>query len=376
MAIPKASLAGPGSGRRERASDSGCDETPSEVSGRAFLGRAIPDRRRGEDSGHPFGSIGMRVAFLVTDYPAGSSRFAGIFHRTLAEALVRASARVEVVAPVARVPWPMTRFARKWAEYDRIPTKYCSGGVLVHRPRCWQIPRGNYLALRHRSFARCLNRAVERAPDVIHAHFAYPCGLAAERAASRWRIPVVLTLHGSDVNVLPYVNRVTRRCFVTAVRRATFVSAVSNALADRTEGLTGRRPSVMPIGIDLRRFRELPERDAARRLLGLPGHKRIALFVGALLKAKGVDLLREALKQRDADDVLGVFVGDGPLRAEIQGDPRCLSVGAVDNSKIPLYLRAADVLVLPSRSEGDAHRHRRSRCGGPAGRRDRRRRDS
>jgi teichuronic acid biosynthesis glycosyltransferase TuaC len=162
----------------------------------------------------------------------------------------------------------------------------------------------------------------------------------------------VLTLHGSDVNRLPEINLVTRRCFTTAVREATFVSAVSKALAERTQHLTGRMPTVMPIGIDLRRYRELPDKAAARAALGLPEGARIVLFVGSLLEAKGVRLLARALDTLKGEDVLGVFVGGGPLLGAISSGGRRRCVGSVPNEQVTLYMRAADVLVLPSVAEG------------------------
>ena len=294
----------------------------------------------------------MRVVFLATEYPTPDGREGCVFHRTLAEALTRAGATVEVVAPIPRVPFGMGLVNRRWALYQRIPKHYRLGNVTVHRPRHWQLPRANHLGLRHSAFARCLLTTLEPPPDVIHAHFSYPSGMASLEAAAFWRVPTVLTLHGSDVNVFPTVNRRTRELFVRAVRGASAVTAVSHALADRTEQLTGRRPAVMPIGIELGRIRDLPTRSEARRRLGLPEQVPLVLFVGRLLEAKGVLLLREALDLLGRDDVVGVFVGDGPLQERIAGHSRCRTVGAVPNEKVMLYMRACDMLVLPSFMEG------------------------
>jgi teichuronic acid biosynthesis glycosyltransferase TuaC len=277
----------------------------------------------------------------------------GVFHRTLAEALARAGAAVEVVAPMPRIPRAIASRNEKWGKWADYPERYEMGGVVVHRPRHWQLPKDNYLALgRHRSFARCLVESVDAKPDVIHAHFAYPCGLAAARAGATWGIPFVLTLHGGDVNVAPSVNARTRQVFGQAVRRATFLSAVSGALADRTERLAGRRPVILPIGVDLRRYRDLPDPAQARERLGLPRDVPIVLFVGTLLEPKGIHVLKGALRRIGAPRVLGVFVGDGPLRSALAGEEGIRGVGSVPNEQVPLYMRAADVLALPSFSEG------------------------
>jgi teichuronic acid biosynthesis glycosyltransferase TuaC len=295
---------------------------------------------------------GMSVGFLVTGYPTPSGGSTGVFHRNLAGALRRAGASVEVVAPLPRVPWPLASVNGRWRRYSEIPETYRLDDVLVHRPRYWQVPRGNLVASGHGGYARCLRQSLTREPAVIHAHFAYPCGVAALAAARTWRAPVVLTLHGSDVNVLPEVSARARRHVLAAVRGASFVSAVSEALADRTERLTGRRPVVMPIGIDLRQFRSLPDRAAAREALDVPERAKVVLFVGALVESKGVSILLEALQRMGREDVLALFAGEGPLGEAVAAAPRTRRLGAVAHEKIPAALRAADVLVLPSYSEG------------------------
>lgn len=295
----------------------------------------------------------IRVLFAVTAYPVENGGTAGIFHRTLAEALTRRGVSVQVVAPVPRVPGVLRRLNRRWLNYAAIPERYLCNDVKVLRPRYWMWPRGDNLGVTHRAYARLLVREAEK-PNLIHAHFAYPCGLAGAEAASVLDVPTVLTLHGSDVNDYPYRSARARRLFGAAVKRATVVLAVSGALAARTEALTGRRPLIAPIGVNLRAYETLPTDRARIRLdLGLPTERRLALFVGALTREKGVPELLAALPDlSNSDDVTGVFLGDGPLRQTVADCEGALALGHVPNERIPLYLRSADVLILPSYSEG------------------------
>lgn len=225
------------------------------------------------------------------------------------------------------------------------------GGCRILRPRYVQWPRADVWGWPHRSIMRAALVTAQK-PDVLHAHFAYPCGLAGVGVARSWGIPSVLTLHGSDVNRYPHVNALARRRFGQAIHMANFVMTVSDMLAEHTERLSGRRPQMRPIGIDLRRYDKLPDQQTARESLGLPIDKRVVLFVGNLLSAKGIPELLEALSVPTLRDVLGVFVGEGPMRAAIQQSPVARAEGAQPNEKIPLYLAAADLFVLPSHSEG------------------------
>jgi teichuronic acid biosynthesis glycosyltransferase TuaC len=276
----------------------------------------------------------------------------GHFHRRQAEALARCGVEVEVVAPIPWVPPGMEHLSATWRRYKVTLREYTMGGCRILRPRYVQWPRGDVWGWSHQAIKRAVQRCVKQRPDVIHAHFAYPCGLAGAGLARRWSIPCVLTLHGSDVNRYPFINTLTRRRFRFAVSSADCVLAVSHALAERTAQLTGRRPLVKPNGIDLRLYEQLPGRKAARERLGLPLEKPVVLFVGHLLPAKGVCELLKALHTPVLKEVLGVFVGEGPLRAEVQRGPNTRAEGPQPNERIPLYLAAADLFVLPSHSEG------------------------
>lgn len=188
--------------------------------------------------------------------------------------------------------------------------------------------------------------------DVIHAHFAYPSGAAAASLTRSWGIPYVLTLHGSDVNFFPSQDRLAKRQFVRAVRAAARVTAVSEALAVRTVAETGIKPIVLPIGLDLRKFSKPVEKTEARRILGLPENRTLLLFVGNLYDKKGVRELLAALAALSARNVLGVFVGAGPLSSLIEVSPWATLAGVQRNEAIPLFCNAADAMVLPSHAEG------------------------
>jgi glycosyltransferase involved in cell wall biosynthesis len=101
------------------------------------------------------------------------------------------------------------------------------------------------------------------------------------------------------------------------------------------------------------------DRAAARRVLGLPGTRRIALLLGRLESGqKGIDRLLAALARAGPDalpDWLFLFVGDGPARPLIER----LAARAPERFRVVpwterpnLFLSAADSLLLPSRWEG------------------------
>src|SRR4051812_41612127 len=94
--------------------------------------------------------------------------------------------------------------------------------------------------------------------DVVHAHF----GLTAWPALLAHKGPVVVTLHGNDL-FHPRSNRITRAALPSTALPAT----VSREFSENLPGAgTTRRIAVLPVGIDIRRFRPIPRREARARL--------------------------------------------------------------------------------------------------------------
>jgi len=176
--------------------------------------------------------------------------------------------------------------------------------------------------------------------------------MAAVHLARALGVPSVVTLHGSDVNQDPMRSKRGLGHFQEVVLGADAVLAVSKALQDRTLQLTGRQPRHMPIGIQLSRFALSIDKAKARFQLGLPEGAWIPLFVGNLLSSKGVLVALEALDRLSIPDFLAVFVGEGPLGLRVESHPSAIWRRAVSNAEVATYMAAADVLILPSFSEG------------------------
>jgi glycosyltransferase involved in cell wall biosynthesis len=113
---------------------------------------------------------------------------------------------------------------------------------------------------------------------------------------------------------------------------------------------------VVPNGIDVAASRPATsaERDAARTALGLLPDDRVALCVGRLSLVKGQDVLLDAWAPvvSTVHDALLLLAGNGPDRAELEarGVERVRFLGR--SADLTAVYAAADLLVIPSRSEG------------------------
>jgi glycosyltransferase involved in cell wall biosynthesis len=178
-------------------------------------------------------------------------------------------------------------------------------------------------------------RAAQR-PDVVWAHFLVPAGLIASKVAA----PLVVTAHGRDVRnvgTVPGVAHLTR----SVVRRASTVIAVSeylrHELEERLPDARGKT-EVVDSGVDLDRFR--PVAPAAE--LASPAF----VHLGSLTERKNVVRLADAFAALGRGSL--TYVGDGPLRPQLEGRERVRVVGRVAHEDVPAWLCAADVVCGPA----------------------------
>lgn len=185
--------------------------------------------------------------------------------------------------------------------------------------------------------------------DVVHAHWWFPCGLAAliARKISGRRTPIVITCHGADIYALR--GRLFGWLRRQVLRRADKVIAVSRTMQRDLEWVVGGdRLFYGPMGVELQcqfTFVARAERDID------------VLFVGRLVEKKGAVILLDALLDLASGStwVRVVIVGDGPLADELKLRARLLPtniqvdfVGALPKEKIPEMYQRARLTVFPS----------------------------
>lgn len=137
----------------------------------------------------------------------------------------------------------------------------------------------------------------------------------------------------------------------------TLTQAIEAELAEFGLGAIPRHR--IPNGVDLTLFAPADgdERQALRARLGLPKDRVLCAFVGRLTPQKAPDLLLEAWAMGRWSQAHLVLVGDGPLRSRLEarvpsGPHTGIVTFAGATADVASYLKAADLLVLPSRAEG------------------------
>ena len=212
--------------------------------------------------------------------------------------------------------------------------------------------------------------------DVLHAHWVVPNGAMAWPASRARRLPLVVSLHGSDV-FLSEKKGPFRSAAKLAFERASAATACSDDLATRALALGAReRPEVIPYGVDAAEFRAEPSRgQTLRRTLGIDDETIVILAVGRLVRKKGFEYLLDAAAKlnrphrpdrqaRKFGKFAIVIAGKGDLGSELERRAEALRVpgdtdvaaaavtvalvGNVDRAALPAYFAMADIVTVPS----------------------------
>ncbi|AVM25616.1 teichuronic acid biosynthesis protein TuaC [Bacillus pumilus] len=298
----------------------------------------------------------MKVLWLTSVYPSEKHPSEGVFHETQVQELLKQGIEVTVICPNPVNPPVLRMLKASYRQKKDLPEQEKRNGVTVYRPHYTAIPGQLKWAQPSKRIAASVLGAMQRyqlSPDFIHAHFAMPSGGAAAVIQKEAHIPYLLTLHGSDVNVYPGYSKGAHAAFERAVKQAATVLTVSEELAKKTNDMTKVEAQCLPLGIPLQSFSKGKEnQEDIRRQLGLPLHDKLIVFVGRLVKEKGLLELADAVSGMDG--VKAVFVGKGPLAKELaeRVGESILLPGQVPNESVKDYLMAADVFALPSYSEG------------------------
>jgi glycosyltransferase involved in cell wall biosynthesis len=302
----------------------------------------------------------LRVLAITKIFPNAAEPLAAPFNRQQFAAL-REHCELTILATI---PWfPGAGLLSKWStagKLAKVPRRETIHGMDVTHPRTLFVPK---LAMATWGPLYAASIALSLAPyrnkvDVVLGTWAYPDGFAAVVAARLLGVPSVVKLHGSDINLVAKEPG-PRKLTSWALPKAARIVAVSRALADEVVamGVDRDRVAIVMNGVDGELFKP-NDRAAARRELGL-GDEPIAVYVGNLKPEKGVLDLGKAWASvvRHVPNATLLVVGDGPLKGELEAMTKALGervrlIARQPLEKVPAYMAAADLLVLPSHSEG------------------------
>jgi teichuronic acid biosynthesis glycosyltransferase TuaC len=307
----------------------------------------------------------MRYIVCISHlFPSPGGPTAGLFVADQTSALLEGGVNVKVICPIPTVPFALSHVKPKWEAYYRTPRAAVLNGVPTTYVRWLCLPYRQAFSDSGRLMANALwaDRSVRgelAEAAVLHGHTLVPDGDCVRRLAVKFGLRYIVTVHGSDLTVYPSRDRLTFLASKRVMDEATEIIFVSQYLADFAMSrfaIDPRKVRVIGNGFDPKVFHqgELPH-DTSLRFL----------YVGDLKREKGLLDLVQAIQEfrtnepelfKRADFTL---VGEGGDRASVEAAIASAHLkesvhllGGVPHKEVADHMRASDLLVLPSWSEG------------------------
>ncbi len=298
----------------------------------------------------------MRILVVTSQFPIAGDPLRGrpIF-QTLRE-LARIAA-IEVASPVAVYPqwalpgsYPFHAPEQGYQPLPGVPTRYVRYRAFPKLSR----------AFNGWSCARALLRDVPAGDyDLVLSYWMYPDCFGALGWARRHGIPVVCGTRGSDLLVPDWLTNWQTRRAVSGADRVLAVSRQLAKMACSRYGADAARVAVIPNGCDTALFRPA-DRAAARTALAVPPDSELIVYVGRLVFDKGLrELVEAAAGLTGTRPRLSVaLVGEGPMRDELEQlivrrHAPVRLIGPADPASVARWMTAANLVSLPSYSEGN-----------------------
>jgi len=269
----------------------------------------------------------MKILVLSNMYPSKESKTYGIFVKNQVEALKERGHDVSVIA--------ITSIKKgKWATLKK------------------------YLFFYFKQWLNILTTGKDY--DVIHVHYVFPTGLFVPLFKKITKAKIVVTAHGGDIDQMIHTHDFSRGRTEKILHIADHIIAVGERL--KTDmihhfKIPENKIQVSSMGVNLSVFHPV-DKDEARHTVNMPANQKALVFVGNIIKKKGVLELLCALS--DQPSIHLYLIGetkDKRFYEDIKQQYLDQSahfhyVGPVDQTELKYWFSAADAFVLPSHIEG------------------------
>lgn len=295
-------------------------------------------------------SAPIRVTCLTHAFPRDERDPVGLFVLQLVQSLASEGVETRVVAPAAPgVPMRDVVHGVSVRRYRYAPRSLetlAYTGTMGEQVSRSLASRAAFVGLLASGLRAALREARESKAQLVHAHWWIPGGLVGAAVARVRGIPLVTTMHGSDVRLIG--AGFSRNLFRGVAARSSAMTAVSSWLADTASTAGGVPVVVAPMPVRSTDFVPGPDERPPR-----------LLFIGKLTKQKGLHHLLQALAlcrtKPDLEVVGAGRVDDSGVRklaGELGLNERITWLPIQPQPELALRYRGARALVIPAIDEG------------------------
>jgi len=312
----------------------------------------------------------MKILWLASLLPNTFSRVMAPWNVKNIESLrLWGKAEVKAVCPILltppaalvfRFPPDVSKIHQWCRERQSVPAYMQYENINISYLKWYGLPKRLFWGIEGRVMFLQLRKSLEKIveafhPDVIHAPWLNPDGVAGCLLGEKKSIPCVVQAQGSDVN--HYFRQYPgQKIVIHDIQKAAALSFVSQALKNSAEnlGLTHTNLPIIYNGIDIDTFKPAPKSH--------PNKYKTIITITKMRPVKNLELLLNAFSRLSSDfqdTTKLVVVGDGPCRQNLEKlvkdlkiESKVQFVGFVSHANVVSYLQNADLFCLTSLSEG------------------------
>ncbi len=304
----------------------------------------------------------MQILIISHLFPSEIRPSNGTFVFQQVKTLQDKEHNVEVICPIPWIPRWFRTNNQRWKEYSLLPSKSIYKNIPVHYFRGLSLPHKIFLHLRAKMYVATLALKInsfmrKKRFDIIHVHTIIPDAGIAIYIRKKYAIPVVLTIHGADIQIFMKENEKNRKEIFSLLEKTDKIAVVSDKLKKELleAGLSNKKVysiHVIPNGIqvyDMYPPKRWPETSRGIRLL----------TIATLIEQKGFYSIFEVLSDlSDKYNINYCIIGQGRDEQKIKetAHKKGLSeivhfLGPMPHLEAMAFMKEADIFIMPSKNE-------------------------
>ena len=289
----------------------------------------------------------MRICVISPSYPTSKS-IDFVFVDQLCRAFADLGNDVVVIAPqsITKCLFRRIPLTPKHSWYETTN----GARIELYRPYTISLSNSKLGKIFKNSFQNAVKRAfnsMKKKPDICYGHF-WASIFSIYPLANEYSIPLFGASGEEDVSL--YVHK--SKEYIDEIRNylsgIVSVSTKNQSECFALNLVDSEKSIVIPNAIDQTLFRKIDKKEC-RHQLGVSLSDFVVVFVGQFVPRKGTLRLNAALKQIRDPQIKVAFIGTGIEDPDYEG---IIYKGRVAHDKLPCWLNAADVFVLPTQNEG------------------------
>jgi len=205
-------------------------------------------------------------------------------------------------------------------------------------------------------FSSTLIECMKEKPDIIHAHWSFPCGYIAYLMSKIFKTKFVITIHGGEIPLFKKFPTI-RKLVINAMNKSVLVCANSSYSKNEFIKMGVKENKIIKLNVPPNFVKHTSDKiilESFRKKF-TPQSNKIVLFCGRLAERKGVEYLIRAIVEIKLNNIHLIISGDGDLRNKLENIAKQLGLtdkvtffGHASDAELGMLHDISDVFVCPS----------------------------